>query len=794
MQEAIGVGLIDPREREVGESLGPLEVGHGLQIAEVRLGGRVERLDDLLAAAFQFLGVLHDAHQQAAAAGGGILQLVDVGMQMAQAGSDSALGLAARHPLLAQRGERIVFGTLGRDAGRVDQHLLDLGAGVRLLGGHGRGADEHAVHRHERTTVGAGPFAGDVIGAAFRRADAAADHEHEVGLLANLGVGAEQQIIQGFPGMVAARGTAFDLDEHLGRRHRLGDAHDLTNLVDGSRLEAHVGETVRVEAADQLHRLIEFRNAGGDDNAINRCAAGTLLRHDALGTELQVPQVTVHEHGVEFDGAAFLKLLFELGDMAVEHAGGHLAASGEFRPVAGVGGSGDDFRFHGGRGHAGQQHRGLAGELGERGAYLVSGGGVDDARCEAGPVLGALGQRLRRGERAAGRDDGGFHHADAGALRDRGEQFADGGAGAEVQHPQRAGVGGLHQRAHAGRPIHVVDQHFGCELAGVVGVDAAGFRPRHGLRDGIGHQRVVERKRHVEVFKHGVEHTAAAHLFLANLRLVLVFLGHFDAECGQVLRVSRQHIVRGGVGDGDGDRSAGAVDASDERLHLGAGDVLDRQHRRRLAVACGEAELAGLTGAGDADQCGDGDDLIDLRGGRVDGTGLFDGLHHMHGEHALGVAKHGDRLGVGRVVSERGRVEQRAQLGKRDSRHACGRVGGGAETRRVRLESEQVDRTARGGEQVRGDRVQQRLRGGRMVVQRLVERRIGALVGERDRPWRGLAGEGERMRLAVQSIEKKGVHVVPYCSKNPVGLRFVTAAGCRGAWWFCGRVSCWRAV
>ena len=192
MQEAIGVGFVHPREGEVGETLGPLEVGHGLQIAEIRLGGGVQRRDDLVATAFQLLRVLHDAHQQAAAAGGGVLQLVDVGVQVAQTGGDAALGLAGRHPLLAQRGERIVAIALGRNARGVDEHLLDFVAGVGFLGGHGGGADKHAVHRHERMAVFGGPFAGDVVGAAFRRADAAADHEHEVGLLAHFGVGAQQ--------------------------------------------------------------------------------------------------------------------------------------------------------------------------------------------------------------------------------------------------------------------------------------------------------------------------------------------------------------------------------------------------------------------------------------------------------------------------------------------------------------------------------------------------------------------------------------------------------------------------
>ena len=71
----------------------------------------------------------------------------------------------------------------------------------------------------------------------------------------------------------------------------------------------------------------------------------------------------------------------------------------------------------------------------------------------------------------------------------------------------------------------------------------------------------------------------------------------------------------------------------------------------------GKPQLAGLAGSGNTDQRSDRKNLIDLRGGRRDGTGLFDGLNHMHGKHALGVAEHGDRLGLGRIVAEFGGVD-----------------------------------------------------------------------------------------------------------------------------------------
>ena len=66
--------------------------------------------------------------------------------------------------------------------------------------------------------------------------------------------------------------------------------------------------------------------------------------------ELQVPKVAIHEHRVEFDRAAFFEQVLQLGDMTVEHVGGHLAAAADLGPIAGVRGRGHDLGIHGGRG------------------------------------------------------------------------------------------------------------------------------------------------------------------------------------------------------------------------------------------------------------------------------------------------------------------------------------------------------------------------------------------------------------------------------------------------------------
>lgn len=166
----------------------------------------------------------------------------------AQAAGNAAHGLAGSHPGLAERGKHVGCGRRNRASAitrRRDEQLLDLRRRVRLLGGHDRGADEHAVHRHERMVVTCGPFARDIVGGAFRGADAAADDEHEIALLAHLGIRVEQQVVKRLPAVVAPGGAAFDLHENVRGRNRLGDAHHLANLVHGARLEAHIRGTPR---------------------------------------------------------------------------------------------------------------------------------------------------------------------------------------------------------------------------------------------------------------------------------------------------------------------------------------------------------------------------------------------------------------------------------------------------------------------------------------------------------------------------------------------------------------------
>ena len=132
-------GAVAVADRQLDVALQPLQVGHVADVAEVRLGGVGHRGDDLVAAGRDGLGVTGDLVEQPAAARCGVVDLVDVGAELAAAGSHAALGFSGADPVVG--------------AGGLDQHLLDRGRGGRLLGRHRRGADQDAVDRHRREAV-----------------------------------------------------------------------------------------------------------------------------------------------------------------------------------------------------------------------------------------------------------------------------------------------------------------------------------------------------------------------------------------------------------------------------------------------------------------------------------------------------------------------------------------------------------------------------------------------------------------------------------------------------------------
>ena len=334
-----GVGrAVAVTDGQLDVALQPLQVGHLADVAEVRLGGVGHRGDDLVAARGDRFGVTGDLVEQPTAPGGGVVDLVDVGAELAAARGHAALGFSGADPLI---------GALD-----VDQHLLDRRRGGGLQRRHRRGPDQDAVDGHQREAVGLGPATGQVFGRVLGSADAAADADGDVGSRPQFGVGGQQQVVEVFPGVVAAGAPALDVHDDRPGRHFGGDADDRADLLDGARLEHHVRDADVVELFDQLDGLFQLGDAGTDDQAIDRRAGLAGLLHQAFSADLQLPQVRVEEQRVELVGAAGFEQPGQLLDAVVEDRLGDLPAAGELSPVPRVGRGGDDLGVDGGRGHS----------------------------------------------------------------------------------------------------------------------------------------------------------------------------------------------------------------------------------------------------------------------------------------------------------------------------------------------------------------------------------------------------------------------------------------------------------
>ena len=306
----------------------PLCVRHGLDVAEVRLGGDVEGGDDLVAALGHCLGIAGNLVEEAPGTRSRVVDLVDVGTELATAGGHSAFSGTCTDPV--------------RRTGCVDEELLDLGRGGGLESRHGCGADQDAVDGHGRETGCGRPATGQVIGCALGCSDAATDADDQVRACTQLGVRVEEQVVEVFPRVVSAGAAAFDVDDDREVRNLVGDADHGADLRHGAGLECNVGDADLGQLVDESNSLFEFRDTGGDDDAVDGSTGGTGTLHEALATELQLPQVRVEEQGVELDRAARLEQHLQLCDTVFEDFFGDLPATGKLGPVTGIGCRGND--------------------------------------------------------------------------------------------------------------------------------------------------------------------------------------------------------------------------------------------------------------------------------------------------------------------------------------------------------------------------------------------------------------------------------------------------------------------
>ena len=416
-----------------------------------------------------------------------------VGAQVGQAGGHAAAG----HALADPAGQVVVVG----HAGRGDEELLDRLGGVRFLRGHRGGAHEDAVDGHRRAAVTSGPVAGEEVSGALGGADAAAHGQDDVGLGAQLSVGGQQQVGQVLPGVVSAGVAVLDLDDDLDRVGLASDSDDLTDLVNRAGLEGHVGEAVGAQLLDESQGLVLLGNTRGDNDAVDGGAGRARTRHDTGLAELQVPQVAVQEHGVEFGGVAGAQLGAQARQVLVVDLFGDLAPAGHFGPEAGVRGCRDDLGVDGRGRHAGQEHGGAACEARE--------GGVDDGLAvgqgyEAGAQVGPVGAGLGgpTGGRCLVSVGGGAcgDDANAGALNEGAGHAHRRGARAHVDDPSRTGLGG---GTNLGGPVHGRREHGCGQGVGQLCGDTALGRPLVDEGESVGQHGGVEGHVHRQVLAHG---------------------------------------------------------------------------------------------------------------------------------------------------------------------------------------------------------------------------------------------------------------------------------------------------
>ena len=137
----LGVGGAIPlTDCQFDVSAQPLQVGHIGNIAEIGLRGQRHRGDDLVAARCHRLGITGDIIEQSATARCGVINLVNVGAELAAPRCHTAGCFSGTHPVLG--------------ADRIDEQLLDRLRRGGLQAGHCGGTGQNAVHRHHGVSVG----------------------------------------------------------------------------------------------------------------------------------------------------------------------------------------------------------------------------------------------------------------------------------------------------------------------------------------------------------------------------------------------------------------------------------------------------------------------------------------------------------------------------------------------------------------------------------------------------------------------------------------------------------------
>ena len=756
-------GGINPRVGQVGEAAHPGFVGHLFEVAEVGLGRVGEDFDDLVLAGAHLGAVGADFGDDASGSGGRVGYLVHVGAQVGQAGRHAAAG----HALADPAAKLVVVGYTGGG----HEELLDGLRRVRFLRGHRGGTHEDAVDGHGRAAVACRPLAGQEVGRALGRADAATHGQDDVGLGAQLRVGGQQQVGQVLPGVVAAGVAVLDLDDHLDRIGLAGDRDDLADLVDRAGLEGHVGEAVGAQLLNKAEGLVLLGDTRRDNDAIDGGAGRARTRHDAGLAELQVPQVAVQEHGVELGGVTGTQLGAQARQVLVVDLFGDLTTTGHFGPETGVGGSGDDLGVNGRGGHAGQEDGGAAGQARES--------GVDDGLAvgqghEAGAQVRPVGAGL--GGPAGGRSlvtvggGSGGDNTDAGAFDESAGHAHGRGAGTHVDDPRGTRFGG---GADLSRPVHGGRENGGGQGVGEVGVNTALGGPLVHEGEGVGEHGGVERHVDRQVFAHGGQRATAA--LVRVVRGLVLGGGALDGgdQGRQVVGRTRDDVSVGVVTQRDRQRMRGRGQGGDDALEESVGHASYGHHVGGVA-GVRSAGATRDTGRGRTDQAGQRE--------HGSGAGLVSGdprTSNLHAEHALRVSLKRGGLVRHDVQACARQVDECTQLGGNDTRNRQGslvrasNVAGHSLLASLGRDSEGQGRNRLGGQRAahRGEHL---IRGLDDAVNDRSDLRIVGDLVQRGTPRGGLTGKGQRVGGLIQGGHKR--HVLTFLR----GQFFSNGSGHRG--------------
>jgi len=491
--------------------------------------------------------------------------------------------------------------------------------------------------------------------------------------------------------------------------------------------------------------ILKLGNAGGDDDGIDRGAGGAGALHEALLSQLQLPQVGVEKKGVELVGATRCQQLVELCDAISEDLLGDLATARKLSPEAGIGGSGDDLGVNRRRRHACEQDRRLAGQPGEAGLGVDAAVGqghdgwcIRRPRC-CQPRGGTRGDQFTVSAPGGRRDD-----ADAtGAQLTCREPCGD-VAGPKIEQPFRPGAHGCLERLN---PVDRVDDRAHCEVACPLRVQAAGRGPGGGKVGCLGEIGVMEGKLGCQGLEDRCERRTTRGLAIA---LGLLSSGNlFEARLDD-----RQTAAR----TADDNTAAAIAHASDDPqrcrqvrenpVNLFGPDVRDAQHGVAEQTATTAHELRSS-----ADQARDGEqlDVVDAGqrlGSKVPLRVTDDGRRREN----LRV----DALTVQRTDPGKLRQQDARQRDTRRAQHVRVRQGrrvivlGGLSYRedvhpRQRRERDtSTSELAHNGSELRLGLTDQRFE---VSFQRIVAHEVG----QRLQPWRALTAEAHCVRGSVNN-------------------------------------------